>query len=196
MKRIFLVLLALFMLLAASCGKMVPPSPTPPSVDPPPSISLLSCETSWVGWTGGERLQAFADNASEIGTDRSHMPARVVTSAEALLAVREAFADVFQFAVKWDEFSSFDAKMGRYDDAFFEEYVLILIYVEANSGSYRFGVEGVYLDGDVVRATVKQLNAPEAVTDDMAGWMLAVPLAREGLPEKVGADAIKIGNKS
>ncbi len=202
MKRILLILLALLALFSASCGNAelppeaeYPPS-TPPTEHEPTTALSASYETSWVGWTNGERLLAFAENATLLDDNsQSHLPARMLRSVEDLRAFREDFADVFQFSVKWDEFLSFDAKASQYDDAFFAENVLILLYVEATSGSYRFAVDRTIVNRDAVCVYIKQLNNPECVTDDMAGWLIAVPVSRKELPTDVQVDAVEIGYK-
>ena len=64
-----------------------------------------------------------------------------------------------------------------YDESFFDENTLMLVYVEANSCSYRYGVDSVHhADGNFC-IHIKQTNNPETHTDDMAVWFItmAVP---------------------
>ena len=65
----------------------------------------------------------------------------------------------------------------KYDEMFFAENTLMLVYVSANSGTYRFGVNSVSCGGSSFCIHVEQLNDPEVGTADMAGWFItaAVP---------------------
>ena len=84
------------------------------------------------------------------------------------------FDDRFTFDHGYDEIPSFNDAVAKYDDAFFEENSLMLVYVAANSGSYRYGVNSVFCDGPSFCIHVEQTNNPEVVTDDMAGWFVTV----------------------
>ena len=76
------------------------------------------------------------------------------------------------------EFESFEGAVNentaKYDEAFFEDNSLLLVYVAASSGSYRYGVSGVYCNEGVLCVHIEQTNSPKIVTDDMAGWFITV----------------------
>ena len=69
---------------------------------------------------------------------------------------------------------SFNDTTAEYDEAFFEENTLMLVFVGASSGTYRFGVNSVFCDGTSLCIHIEQSNNPEDVTDDMAGWFITV----------------------
>ena len=50
----------------------------------------------------------------------------------------------------------------------------MLVYVTANSGSYRFGFKDVTIDGNDFCIHVEQTNHPQDGTEDMAGWFITV----------------------
>ena len=59
----------------------------------------------------------------------------------------------------------------------------MLVYVEATSGSYRYGVDSVdCVDGNFC-VHVKQTNNPEVGTEDMAGWFITV-----AIPDSMAAE--------
>jgi hypothetical protein len=58
---------------------------------------------------------------------------------------------------------------------------LILAYVAASSGSYRFGVSEVYCDEQSFCMYIEQLNNPEAHDDMMAGWFAVVEVDKEDI---------------
>ena len=74
----------------------------------------------------------------------------------------------------YDEVPSFNDATADYDETFFEENTLMLVYVDANSGTYRFGVDRVFCDGNSFCIHVEQTNDPMVVTDYMAGWFITV----------------------
>ena len=74
----------------------------------------------------------------------------------------------------YNEMPSFNENTARYDAEFFEDNSLMLVYVRASSGSYRFDVHSVYQKDDAFCVHIEQTNSPEVVTDDMAGWFITV----------------------
>lgn len=84
------------------------------------------------------------------------------------------FDDKFTLGSGYNEVPSFNDAVAKYDDTFFEENSLMLVYVAANSGTYRFGVNSVFCDGNSFSIHVEQTNNPEAVTADMAGWFITI----------------------
>ena len=80
----------------------------------------------------------------------------------------------FTFDSGYDEVSSFNDTVEKYGEGFYEENSLMLVYVPANSGSYRYGVSSVYCDGTTFCIHVEQINNPKEGTTDMAGWFITV----------------------
>jgi hypothetical protein len=79
------------------------------------------------------------------------------------------------FNYGWDEVPSLNDATKNYDEYFFERYTLMLVYVEAISGSYRFGFKDVTIDSSYLCIHVEQTNNPQGGTDDdMAGWFITV----------------------
>ena len=85
--------------------------------------------------------------------------------------------DTLSIDQRYDEVPSFNDTTAKYDEAFFAKNTLMLVYVEAGSGSFRFGVDSIYHADGCFCIHVTQTNNPEVVTDDMAGWFItaAVP---------------------
>lgn len=75
--------------------------------------------------------------------------------------------------------ASFQTVMSECDEAFFEKNSLMLAYLSAGSGSYRYGVRDVICDGDNFYIDVEQTNAPEIATCDMAYWFIIVTVSDE-----------------
>lgn len=71
-----------------------------------------------------------------------------------------------------------DRIFGVYDEEFFENNFLVIIYIMENSGSNRHSVDAVYANGDV---HITRL-LPEIGTHDMAGWHIILELENTVIP--------------
>ncbi len=60
-----------------------------------------------------------------------------------------------------------------YDDAYFEDRILILVVLQEGSGSVRHEVTGVNVSGDTLTVAIDELT-PEVVTFDMAWWHVLI----------------------
>ena len=78
------------------------------------------------------------------------------------------------FNYSWDEVPSFNDATKNYNEDFFKRNTLMLVYITASSGSYRFGFKDVTIDGNYFCIHVEQTNHPQGWTDDMAGWFITV----------------------
>ncbi len=71
--------------------------------------------------------------------------------------------------------------LADYDAAFFADRTLLAVYIGAGSGSYRFGLDRLLLDGGTLHLYVKrtapqETNGTYSLTADMAGWLLLAEL--------------------
>jgi len=77
-----------------------------------------------------------------------------------------------------------------YDEAFFEENTLMLVYFATSSGSYDFDVESVHTDGNTFCIYVKCTNPEGAITCDVAGWLVSVAVPDSVVAECTEFDAV------
>ena len=103
-----------------------------------------------------------------------HLPIYKFDTLAELEQFKDDTKDVLTFDRGYDEVPSFNDVTAEYDAAFFSKNTLLLVYVEANSGSLRFGVDSIYHTDEIFCIHVKQTNYPEIGTDDMAGWFITV----------------------
>ena len=78
------------------------------------------------------------------------------------------------FNYGWDEVPSLNDATKYYDEAFFDRYTLMLVYIDAASGSYRFGFKDITIDGGYFCIHVEQTNNPQGGTEDEAAWFITV----------------------
>ena len=130
-------------------------------------------------------------NEDKLGSDDGviHLPIFELEFSEELSQFKKDFGGENVYDYGWDEVPSFNEVTKEYDDAFFAENSLILVYVSATSGSYRFGVKNVYCDGTKCVAYIAQTNRPGAITDDMAGWFVTFEVKKSDMENITDFDA-------
>lgn len=132
--------------------------------------------TAWVNYGGNDAFYFGALNSDKFSISSvKHLPIYKFDSLAALSEFKFTFENDFSFDQSYDEIQSFETAIQDFDDEFFAEYSLFVVYVSANSGSLRFGVNSVYNDGEDFCIYIEQLNDPENVTNDMAGWFILLP---------------------
>lgn len=129
---------------------------------------------------GDTRILSEALNADSMHISSvQHLPVYRFETVSELQDFRTTFADTLTFDRGYDEIPSFDSYAAEYGDAFFKNHALILCYVQAASGSYRYGIADVSVNGDTLCLYVKQLNHPQVMTADMAGWFVMAEVRKE-----------------
>lgn len=130
---------------------------------------------SYANWAEASEVYFGALNKDTMAISSvQHLPIYKFDTLEDLEQFKLTFGEVLAMDHGYDEIPSFNDTVAKYDDTFFAENSLMLVYVGANSGTYRFGVNSVYCDGNSFCIHVEQTNNPEAVTEDMAGWFVTV----------------------
>ena len=111
--------------------------------------------------------------------DLPRLPLYKFDSAQALYSFKTKFSEGFQsYGEPWHNGPTFITKMGKYDDEWFEDNTLLLVYVEASSGSYRYGLNHLTADSDKLVLYIRQTNDPGVHTCDMSGWFVLVELPK------------------
>ena len=64
----------------------------------------------------------------------------------------------------------------KYDEEFFNENSLILVYITSGSGSFRYGVDSVYISENTFNIHVERTNNPLFHTSDMAYLFITVAI--------------------
>lgn len=67
-----------------------------------------------------------------------------------------------------------------YDEAFFEENVIILTHIQSNSGSVRYTVTGINVSGGLCTMNISA-EMPEIGTADMADWFIFVEVPKDAV---------------
>ena len=84
-------------------------------------------------------------------------------------------------------------QVGEYEEGFFAGRFLLIAYVVSGSGSLRYGVRDVTVEGGQLCMNVIQTNDPAARTCDMAAWLVIAELPKSMLEGVTGFDARLVG---
>lgn len=140
-----------------------------------PAEEAFAITVSYANWTEESEIYIRALNTNKMALSSVlHLPIYKFSTLEELEQFKFAFGEVLTMDSGYDEVPSFNDVTADYDETFFNENALMLVYVSAGSGTYRFGVNSVFCNGDSFCIHVEQLNNPEVVTEDMAGWFITV----------------------
>lgn len=146
---------------------------------------------AYAGWSDDPSISEGALNKDALTGE--HLPIFKIDTLEDLESFKSKYGAVFSMDSGYDEALSFNAALekAQWDrDGFFEDNSLLIVYVPANSGSYRFGVQSVGVLKSSLCVYVEQKNDPENVTDDMAGWFVLIEIADKEIAGYTSFDAI------
>ena len=125
------------------------------------------------------KIYELALNAERLknGNSWSGIPVYKFDTAEDLVQFEQEFGDEFTLTQRHDEMPSFREVSPAFDEVFFEDKTLLLAYVPSGSGTCRYDVRGVSVDGSSLVIDIVQTRP--YVTEDMAGWFLMVAISDE-----------------
>ncbi len=157
-----------------------------------PVEEAFDIAVSYAGWTKESEIYLGALNQSTmVDSSVQHLPIYKFSTLEELEQFKLSFGEVLRMDYGFDEIPSFNDTTAKYDETFFGENTLMLVYVDANSGTYRFGVSSVFHEGNTFCIYIKQLNVPETdVTADLAGWFITVVVPDSMVENCVEFDAV------
>lgn len=191
---------------STSADEAVTTLPTIPIVDEPVPVpsgtsadEAFDITVSYANYTGDDRIYTSALNTQKIYTYISsvrHLPVYRFDTLSELERFKENFGNVLTMDRGYNEIPSFREVTAKYDNTFFAENTLMLVYVTASSGSYRYGVESVFCDGQTLSVQVEQTNRSSigtAVTCDMAGWFITVAVPDSMAAGCTAFDAAMVG---
>ena len=131
---------------------------------------------SFVGWANDSDREELYQGQT------GRYPIFKIDTVEELEQFKSKCSNIFDFSQEYDEIPSFEdtIEKTKWDtEAFYKEHSLLVIYVESNSGSLRFGVKEIVTTDNSMTIDVVCLNNPEVFTDDVVGWFVFVEITDE-----------------
>ncbi len=165
-RRIRFLAALLAVLLLAGCAPAAPESEAEPEE--------FRWQVAWANWSAGALMDGCLNAKTMMISSVQHLPIWKVGSVRELEQFRARYAGELTLDQGLDGAPSFSGVTEGCDDAFFEKNALLLVYIEASSGSYRFDVDRVACEGGKLCVHAVQTNQPEVVNAMMAGWLIAV----------------------
>lgn len=157
--------------------------------DEPPSLSYTSIVT-YANWTEDSLIFTSALNSKNMMASAArHLPIFKIETKSELEQFEATFGDIFSMAHSYAEVPSFNDVISVYDDSFFADYTLMLCYVSASSGSFRYSVRDIYVEDAKFVMDVVQTNNPEVYTFDMAGWLVIAEVSDSDIKDCTEYDA-------
>ncbi len=166
-----------------------------PSPEPSPSVTPSTSPTATpvVAYTAAfYRADSYTDGGFDFIADRAanadtlfissvhYIPVVSITSEPALAQFVDDGAAYFQFDVAYGESGSFSDAVAAYDETYFTDKQLLILYTVEPSGSIRHEIVSVTVDGETLMVSVHRL-IPEEGTADMANWFIIIELPTDAL---------------
>ena len=148
--------------------------------------------TAYAGWSESDEIYTRALNTQKMAqSSQKHLPIYRLDTLADVEAFRNTFENDLAFEYGFDEVKSFNDTVETFaDETYLKAYSLIVVYVQANSGTYRYGVESIFCDGENFTVEVEELKHPEAVTADLAGWFIVIVVPDSMVNNCTAFDAI------
>ncbi len=145
---------------------------------------VFDINVSYANWAKYNQLFAGAMNSEKMSINNvQHLPIYKFDTLDELEQFKQDVDEILTIDQRYDEVPSFNETTADYDESFFEENTLMLVYVGSGSSTYRYGLKGVYAYETTLCIHVEPTNNPIIIADEMAGWFITV-----ALPDSVAAN--------
>lgn len=144
------------------------------------SVGWYSVKLVYANWSEDDRIFRNCLNPETMAiSSYRHLPVYKFTTKEDVENFKEMFHDILSLDQRHDEVPSFNEVSDTYNDDYFMEHSVVMAYVTASSGSFRFDIESISVEDMSLCLNVYQTNAPDVYTADMAGWFVITELDKD-----------------
>ena len=148
------------------------------------ALSYASCSnTSWI-------FASALNNDKMYISSVQHLPIYKFDTLEDLQQFKKYFENHHSMDQGYDEVPSFNKITANYDEAFFAENSLLLVYIGANNSTHRFGVNSVINNENVFYVQIEETTGAEAVDTAMAGWFITLVVPDHVIQHCIEFDAM------
>ena len=103
-----------------------------------------------------------------------HLPVLKFDTLEELEQFEQKYATISHSSAGWEEVPSFLSVFNRYNEEFFEDLTLVLVYVPCGNCTHRFDVHRLYRSDSSFYIHVQETTGADVVADAEACWFIAV----------------------
>ncbi|MBQ6223144.1 MAG: hypothetical protein IJJ44_11080 [Solobacterium sp.] len=118
-----------------------------------------------------------------------HLPVYLLENTQDLEWFKTGPGNSLSLDQSHDEVPSFNEVTGNYNEEFFRDHSLLLAYVQASSGSFRYELNYLEKADDKLVMHIIRTNDPEVYTADMSGWLVLAEVNKEEIKDCAGYDA-------
>jgi beta-lactamase regulating signal transducer with metallopeptidase domain len=136
---------------------------------------VFRTQVAWAGYSSQAEqsmISSCLNGGAMAISSVHHIPVIRLSSPAELEEFQTAYRDSLTLDRGHDEAPSFLEAVAGYDEAFFADHSLMLAYVSAASGSYRYALYDAACEGGTLCMYVTRTNDPETYTSDRAGWLV------------------------
>ena len=141
------------------------------------SAGWYATKVAYANWTEDDQIIRSCLNPEMMAiSSERHLPVYKFDTKSEMDQFKDQFRNDFSFDQGYNGEPSFNEVTAYYDDRFFAERSIVMVYVSSSSGSFRFDIESISLNDNALCINVYQTNDPEVYTSDMAGWFVIAEL--------------------
>lgn len=148
---------------------------------------------AYVGWSEDPTLYGSALNSDLLQSEPGeHLPIFKIDTPAELEQFKATFEGILDLDQGYDTALSFNAAMSKAQwdrEIFYEKNSLLIIYIPADSGSFRYAIRKVETTDTSVCIHVEQVNDSDAISEGMAGWFLLAEVEDEEIQKYTSLDA-------
>ncbi len=132
------------------------------------------------GYGGSEEFFNSALNADRLGqNDEEHLPIFKIETLDEYNQFIEDYGDIL-----------YTEKLPGFDEMYFFEYTVLLVYKATNSGSYMYKIKSHSLSSAEICVYIEQANNPENIDTAMDGWFIGLCLDKNLFDGVTSFDAV------
>ena len=185
-KRIFLLGLVLLLAIAlAGCGKKADTQNTNHPGDP----AAPTIVTTWAGFTEDKSIWKGSLNQDRKLINDKSLPIYRLDSASDLERFKSEHSSIFCFDQGFEEAPSFNETAVKYDDSFFAEHSILLVYIHSGMDTLRYSVKDIQYEDAKLLVNI-QTDYSAGTSADPAGWFILIEIGRSDYPDCSSYDAL------
>ena len=154
------------------------------------NVQTFESTVSYANWSDDSKIYVQALNTDKMSINSvQHLPIYKFDTLKDLEQFKNTFGSLFTMDSGYDEVPSFNSVTKKYDNAFFEENSLLLVYVSAGNCTHRFKMQNVGYDNKSFSVHVVETTNAEFVDTAMAGWFITVAVSDDLIKTVTSFDA-------
>lgn len=142
---------------------------------------------------GEPKTHSNAVNADKL---ESQKPLYVLDTMKELEDWQVQFEDCLYYNGMYNEGINYVDVIEKYDEEYFETKSLLAVFVLVGSGTYRFTVDSVDLEGEALNVQIRETTYASVVTCDMAHWLFLIEVHDETLENYTDLNAYLTTNEA